>query len=105
MMAQSLARDLGPKGVHVGLFIIDGQVGTPGGGDPTKLDPNAIANANAFGSCSVKFCAVPLASLKIIFSAGNVQKMVRVPDDQLTALSELLDCKIVVRAKVVPDAV
>ena len=45
MMAQSLARDLGPKGVHVGLFIIDGQVGTPGGDNPTKLDPNAIANA------------------------------------------------------------
>mmetsp|Transcript_31868 Transcript_31868/g.46459 ORF Transcript_31868/g.46459 Transcript_31868/m.46459 type:complete len:237 (+) Transcript_31868:154-864(+) len=44
MMAQSLARDLGPKGVHVGLFILDGQVGTPGGEDPTKLDPNAIAN-------------------------------------------------------------
>jgi len=43
LMAQSLARDLGPKGVHVGLFIIDGQIGDAGGDDPTKLDPNAIA--------------------------------------------------------------
>ena len=42
LLAQSLARDLGPKGVHVGLFIIDGVVGV-GPDDPTKLDPNAIA--------------------------------------------------------------
>ena len=26
MLAQSLARDLGPKGIHVFLAIIDGQV-------------------------------------------------------------------------------
>jgi len=26
MLSQSLARDLGPKGVHVALFIIDGQI-------------------------------------------------------------------------------
>jgi len=44
LMTQSLARDLGPKGVHVGLFIIDGQVGDSGVKDPTKLDPDAIAN-------------------------------------------------------------
>jgi NADP-dependent 3-hydroxy acid dehydrogenase YdfG len=43
MLAQSLARDLGPKGVHVGLFIIDGGVGKRDGGDPSKLDPDAIA--------------------------------------------------------------
>jgi len=43
LMPQALARDMGPKGVHVGLFIIDGQVGDAGGEDPTKLDPNAIA--------------------------------------------------------------
>jgi len=45
LLAQSLARDLGPKGVHVGLFIIDGQIGDSGCGltDPTKLDPDAIA--------------------------------------------------------------
>eukprot|EP00930_Biecheleria_cincta_P068709 TRINITY_DN5648_c0_g1_i1.p1 TRINITY_DN5648_c0_g1~~TRINITY_DN5648_c0_g1_i1.p1 ORF type:complete len:227 (-),score=35.44 TRINITY_DN5648_c0_g1_i1:523-1203(-) len=44
MLAQSLARDLGPKGVHVYLAIIDGGVGVPGGPD-SKLDPNAIAQA------------------------------------------------------------
>lgn len=44
LMTQSLARDLGPKGVHVGLFIIDGQVGDSGVDDPTKVDPDAIAN-------------------------------------------------------------
>ena len=44
LMTQSLARDLGPKGVHVGLFILDGQVGDAGGEDRTKLDPDAVAN-------------------------------------------------------------
>lgn len=46
MLAQSLARDLGPKGVHVGLFIIDGAIGDSGCGatEPTKLDPDAIAD-------------------------------------------------------------
>jgi NADP-dependent 3-hydroxy acid dehydrogenase YdfG len=43
LLAQSLARDLGPKGVHVGLFIIDGSVGTDDK-DPAKIDPNAIAD-------------------------------------------------------------
>lgn len=45
LLSQALARDLGPKGVHVGLFIIDGQIGDSGCGltDPTKLDPDAIA--------------------------------------------------------------
>uniref|UniRef100_A0A7S1BE57 Short-chain dehydrogenase/reductase SDR n=1 Tax=Corethron hystrix TaxID=216773 RepID=A0A7S1BE57_9STRA len=42
LLAQGLARDLGPKGVHVALFIIDGGVGVDDG-DPGKLDPNAIA--------------------------------------------------------------
>lgn len=45
LLAQSLARDLAPKGVHVGLFIIDGGVGKTGVEDPTKLDPDAIADA------------------------------------------------------------
>lgn len=44
LMTQSLARDLGPKGVHVGLFIIDGLIGDSGVTDPTKVDPDAIAN-------------------------------------------------------------
>jgi NADP-dependent 3-hydroxy acid dehydrogenase YdfG len=43
LLAQSLARDLGPKGVHVGLFIIDGSIGKDGS-DPSKLDPRAIAD-------------------------------------------------------------
>mmetsp|Transcript_4068 Transcript_4068/g.5918 ORF Transcript_4068/g.5918 Transcript_4068/m.5918 type:complete len:237 (-) Transcript_4068:447-1157(-) len=42
LLAQALARDLGPKGVHVGLFIIDGRVGKDGS-DETKIDPVAIA--------------------------------------------------------------
>lgn len=42
MLAQSLARDLGPKGVHVAYFIIDGQIGVDDK-DPKKIDPNAIA--------------------------------------------------------------
>ena len=43
LLAQSLARDLGPKGIHVGYFIIDGGIGKAGSGDDTKLDPDAIA--------------------------------------------------------------
>ena len=43
LLAQALARDLGPKGVHVGLFVIDGQVGDANSEDPSKLDPDAIA--------------------------------------------------------------
>lgn len=43
LLAQSLARDLGPKGVHVGLFIIDGGIGVDDS-NPAKLDPNAIAD-------------------------------------------------------------
>lgn len=42
LLAQSLARDLHPKGVHVGIFIIDGQIGEDDS-DPKKIDPNAIA--------------------------------------------------------------
>jgi len=45
LLAQSLARDLHPKGVHVGYFIIDGGIGKEGGTeDETKIDPNAIAD-------------------------------------------------------------
>jgi NADP-dependent 3-hydroxy acid dehydrogenase YdfG len=42
LLAQSLARSLGPKSVHVGLFIIDGSIGKDDS-DPSKIDPNAIA--------------------------------------------------------------
>merc|ERR1719476_104690 len=43
LLAQGLARDLGPKGVHVGYFIIDGGIGTDDK-NPAKIDPNAIAD-------------------------------------------------------------
>jgi NAD(P)-dependent dehydrogenase (short-subunit alcohol dehydrogenase family) len=38
-LAQSLARELGPKGIHVAHFVIDGGIGKAEG----KLDPDAIA--------------------------------------------------------------
>jgi NAD(P)-dependent dehydrogenase (short-subunit alcohol dehydrogenase family) len=44
-LAQSLARELSPQGVHVAHFIIDGRVRPVTGVDPgdTMLDPDAIA--------------------------------------------------------------
>lgn len=49
-LAQSMARELGPKGIHVGHVVIDGQIETPSlkarspDRDPaTTLDPEAIA--------------------------------------------------------------
>lgn len=44
-LAQSAARELGPKGVHVAHFIIDGVVRSAARSDPadTTLDPDAIA--------------------------------------------------------------
>lgn len=47
-LAQSMARELGPKGIHVAHFIIDGGIaGTRSGRDPTDedkwLSPQAIA--------------------------------------------------------------
>ena len=38
-LAQSLARELGPKGIHVAHFVIDGGIGKAEG----RLDPDAIA--------------------------------------------------------------
>ena len=46
MLSQSLARDLGPKNVHVFYVIVDGSVDkneVPGAEQPGRLDPNAIA--------------------------------------------------------------
>lgn len=43
-LAQSMAREFGPKGIHVAHVLIDGQIGRDGGGD-TKLGPSAIAEA------------------------------------------------------------
>ncbi len=49
-LAQSMARELGPKGVHVSSVIIDGQINGPSHADMTEeiaagklLDPKAIA--------------------------------------------------------------
>ena len=42
LLAQSLARDLGPKGIHVAYFIIDGQIGVDDK-NAEKIDRNAIA--------------------------------------------------------------
>lgn len=47
-LAQSLAREFGPQGIHVAHTIIDGQIASPGhaGRDPaTLLKPEAIAEA------------------------------------------------------------
>ena len=48
MLAQSLARDLGPKNIHVFYVIVDGSVDQNedmGKERPGRLDPNAIAEA------------------------------------------------------------
>ena len=47
-MAQSMARELAPKGIHVGHIVIDGGIRNPGRTQPadkpdSKLDPDAIA--------------------------------------------------------------
>lgn len=42
-LSQSMARELGPKGIHVAHTLIDGQIGTTEG--DTKLQPAAIADA------------------------------------------------------------
>ncbi|KXS17066.1 NAD(P)-binding protein [Gonapodya prolifera JEL478] len=44
-LAQSLAREFGPQGIHVADVIIDGGIGPEGSTDATKnLDPDAIAD-------------------------------------------------------------
>jgi NAD(P)-dependent dehydrogenase (short-subunit alcohol dehydrogenase family) len=47
-LAQSTARELGPKGIHVAHFVIDGGIRNPGRDEPpdkpdSMLDPDAIA--------------------------------------------------------------
>ncbi len=42
-LAQSMARELGPKGIHVAHVIIDGQIGEPD--EVSRLPPEAIAEA------------------------------------------------------------
>lgn len=48
-MAESMARELGPKGVHVAHVVVDGGIRPPDAeaaddGDPEYLDPDAIAD-------------------------------------------------------------
>ncbi len=44
-LAQSMARELGPKGVHVAHVIVDGMIaGEADGGSPCGLAPSAIAD-------------------------------------------------------------
>jgi NAD(P)-dependent dehydrogenase (short-subunit alcohol dehydrogenase family) len=47
-LAQSMVRELGPQGIHVAHFVIDGGIRSAGRGDPadkpdSMLDPDAIA--------------------------------------------------------------
>jgi NAD(P)-dependent dehydrogenase (short-subunit alcohol dehydrogenase family) len=47
-LAQSLSRELGPQGIHVAHFVIDGGIRNPGRAEPpdrpdSMLDPDAIA--------------------------------------------------------------
>jgi len=44
-LAQSMARQFWPEGVHVSLLIVDGAIGNAGEGDGKRLDPEAIASA------------------------------------------------------------
>jgi NAD(P)-dependent dehydrogenase (short-subunit alcohol dehydrogenase family) len=49
-LAQSLARELSPQGIHVAHFVIDGAIRNPGRTEPaaapdSMLDPDAIARA------------------------------------------------------------
>jgi len=49
-LAQSLARELSPQGIHVGHVVIDGGIRNPGRSEPpdrpdSMLDPDAIAQA------------------------------------------------------------
>jgi NAD(P)-dependent dehydrogenase (short-subunit alcohol dehydrogenase family) len=42
-LAQSMARELAPRNIHVAHFVIDGAIGPAGGGNDARLDPDAIA--------------------------------------------------------------
>ena len=49
-LAQSMARELSPQGIHVAHFVIDGAIRNPGRTEPTDkpdsmLDPDAIAES------------------------------------------------------------
>jgi NAD(P)-dependent dehydrogenase (short-subunit alcohol dehydrogenase family) len=47
-LAQSMARELAPQGIHIAHFVIDGSIRNPGRVEPadrpdSMLDPDAIA--------------------------------------------------------------
>lgn len=44
-LSQSLAREWGPRGIHVANVIIDGQIGSPSRSGEKYLDPQAIAES------------------------------------------------------------
>ena len=46
-LAQSMARELGPQGLHIAHFVIDGSIGAAGntGPEDRQLDPDAIARS------------------------------------------------------------
>ena len=48
-LAQSIARELAPQGIHVAHFVIDGAIRNPGRSEPRRpdsmLDPDAIARS------------------------------------------------------------
>ncbi len=46
-VAQSMARDLGPRGIHVAHVVIDGGIGDAAAAAETQLDPIDIANVYA----------------------------------------------------------
>jgi NAD(P)-dependent dehydrogenase (short-subunit alcohol dehydrogenase family) len=43
-MAESMARELGPEGVHVAHVVLDGQIRSSASDDDAQLDPDAIAD-------------------------------------------------------------
>lgn len=42
-LAQSLARELGPRGIHVAHVVVDGRIGSGGRSEPGQLSPEALA--------------------------------------------------------------
>ena len=44
-LAESMARELGPEGIHVAHVVIDGQIDAADGADETRLAPEAIAES------------------------------------------------------------
>ncbi len=56
-LAQSIARHVGPEGIHVSLMIIDGQIALPGAPEAlegSRLDPNDIAESAWHLTCQPK---------------------------------------------------